>query len=70
MTLDAIRATIGALDLTKASPTDLIQVMFAGALAVHASDIHAEAEEKRAKIRFRVDGLLHDIYDDLPLRSI
>lgn len=62
-TLDAIRAAIAALDFTKASPTDLIQIMFAGALAVHASDIHTEAEEKKAKIRFRVDGLLHDICD-------
>ncbi len=67
MTLDNIHAAIGGLDFTKASPTDLIQIIFAGALAVHASDIHAEAEEKKAKIRLRVDGLLHDIYDDLPL---
>jgi type II secretory ATPase GspE/PulE/Tfp pilus assembly ATPase PilB-like protein len=67
VTLDAIHAAIGALDFGKASPTDLIQIMFAGALAVHASDIHTEAEEKKAKVRFRVDGLLHDIYDDLPL---
>jgi type IV pilus assembly protein PilB len=67
VTLDAIHAAIAALDLTKASPSELIQIMFAGALAVHASDIHTEAEEKKAKIRFRVDGLLHDIYDDLPL---
>ena len=41
--------------------------MFAGALAVHASDIHTEAGEKSSKIRFRVDGLLHDVYDNLPL---
>jgi len=67
VTLDAMNATIGALDFSKASPTDLIQILFAGALSVHASDIHAEAGEKKAKIRFRVDGLLHDIYDDLPL---
>ena len=32
MTLDAIHAAIGALDFNKASPTDLIQILFAGAL--------------------------------------
>jgi type IV pilus assembly protein PilB len=66
LTLDAIHAAIAALDFAKASPSELIQIMFAGALAVHASDIHTEAEEKKAKIRFRVDGILHDICD-LPL---
>jgi type IV pilus assembly protein PilB len=67
VTLDAIHQAIGALDFGKASPNDLIQIVFAGALAVHASDIHTESEEKKAKIRFRVDGILHDVYDDLPL---
>ncbi|MGB7958103.1 MAG: GspE/PulE family protein [Minisyncoccia bacterium] len=66
VTLDAIHAAVMALDFQKASPNDLVQIMFAGALAVHASDIHTEAEEKKAKIRFRVDGLLHDV-SDLPL---
>ena len=49
VTLDAIHAAIGALDFGKASPTDLIQIMFAGALAIHASDIHTEAEEKKGE---------------------
>jgi len=66
-TLDAIHAAIASLNFMKASPVELIQIMFAGALAVRASDIHTEAEEKKAKVRFRVDGILHDIYDDLPL---
>jgi len=66
-TLDAIHTAIGTLDFNKASPTELIQILFAGALTVHASDIHTEAGEKKSKLRFRVDGLLHDIYDDLPL---
>ena len=36
--------------------------------ALRASDIHTEAGEKKAKIRFRIDGLLHDIFDDIPPR--
>lgn len=66
-TIDAIHAAIAALDFNKASPNDLIQIMFAGALAVHASDIHTEAEEKKARIRFRVDGILHDVCDLPPV---
>jgi len=36
-------------------------------MGLRASDIHTEAEEKKAKLRFRIDGLLHDIFDDIPL---
>ena len=55
------------MDFVKESPTDVIQIVFAGALSLRASDIQTEAGERKAKIRFRVDGLLHDVYDDLPL---
>jgi type II secretory ATPase GspE/PulE/Tfp pilus assembly ATPase PilB-like protein len=36
---------------------------------LRTSDIHTEAGQDKAKIRFRVDGLLHDIYDDVPLHA-
>jgi type IV pilus assembly protein PilB len=67
VTLDAVHAAIGTLDFAQSSPNDLLQILLAGALAVRASDIHTEAGEKIAKVRFRVDGLLHDIYGELPL---
>ena len=38
-------------------------------MGLRASDIHTEAGEKKAKIRFRIDGLLHDIFDDIPLAT-
>lgn len=66
-TLDAAHQEVAGMDFVKESPTDLIQIVFAGALSLRASDIHTEAGERKAKIRFRVDGLLHDVYDDLPL---
>ncbi len=66
-TLDAIHKEIAASDIKKLSPVTLIEVMLAGAMGMRASDIHTEAEEKKAKIRFRIDGILHDIFDDLPL---
>ncbi len=68
-TIDAVHEEIASLESSKASPTELIDVILAGSMALRASDIHTEAGEKKAKIRFRVDGLLHDIFDDIPLDS-
>jgi type II secretory ATPase GspE/PulE/Tfp pilus assembly ATPase PilB-like protein len=43
--------------------TDTIEIMFAGAIALNASDIHIEPEEKVVRSRYRLDGVLHDLYD-------
>ncbi len=40
-----------------------IEVLFGGALALGASDIHIEPEAIRTRIRYRVDGVLLDISD-------
>lgn len=40
-----------------------LEVMFAGALGLHASDIHIEPEENDVRIRYRLDGVLHDVID-------
>jgi type IV pilus assembly protein PilB len=68
-TLDAVHKEIASIDLKKLSPIALIEIILAGAMGMRASDIHTEAEEKKAKIRFRIDGLLHDIFDGLPLAT-
>ncbi len=67
-TFQAVAAEIKAFDFTKLSTTRLLETVLAGSLANKASDIHFEAGEKSARIRFRLDGLLHDIYNDVPLR--
>ena len=66
-TIDAAHKAIEEIPIAKASPPQLLEIILAGALGLRTSDIHTEAEEKKAKIRFRIDGLLHDIYDDIPL---
>ena len=48
-------------DVRKAS--DTLELLLAGTLGAEASDIHMEAEEKIAKIRLRIDGVLQDIVD-------
>ncbi|MFA5076729.1 MAG: GspE/PulE family protein [Patescibacteria group bacterium] len=50
-----------AKKMRKISMTDLITFIIASAIEARASDIHIEAEEKDIKVRFRIDGLLHDI---------
>lgn len=47
-------------ELEKATTTDLVSMILAAALKDGVSDIHIEAEEDGIKIRFRVDGILHD----------
>jgi len=44
----------------KAKVTDIVTMVMAASVKSNSSDIHIEAEEKVIKIRFRIDGVLHD----------
>ncbi len=46
--------------INSASTTEILGIMVMAATRIEASDIHIEAEEKEIKLRFRVDGVLHD----------
>lgn len=39
----------------------MLEVILAGAIAIKASDIHIEPEEKEVRLRYRLDGLLQDV---------
>jgi len=41
--------------------TDLLDVIFGGAVDLDASDIHIEPGEEKSKIRIRIDGVLQDV---------
>ena len=47
--------------------TEALEIILAGALASDASDIHIEPQTKIVRVRFRLDGTLHDIAE-LPLK--
>ena len=49
--------------------TDLLQMIMAEAMAAKASDVHFEAEEEGTRVRFRIDGILHDAISNLPLKN-
>ncbi|TSC95719.1 MAG: Uncharacterized protein Athens101410_368 [Parcubacteria group bacterium Athens1014_10] len=46
-------------EIQKGSITDFIALIIASALKFSASDVHLETEENDVKIRFRIDGVLH-----------
>ncbi len=55
--------TIQELDahVQKVSITDFVALIVATSLRAGCSDIHIEAEEKRVVVRYRIDGVLHQV---------
>jgi len=47
--------------LSKIPLTDVMTIILAAGIASNASDIHVEAEQDGIKLRFRLDGVLHDM---------
>lgn len=43
------------------STSQILTIIMAGSLKMKASDIHFESQEKEARLRFRIDGMLQDI---------
>lgn len=41
--------------------TELLDVVFFGAITLNASDIHIEPQEENARLRIRLDGILQDV---------
>jgi type IV pilus assembly protein PilB len=39
----------------------MLEIIMAGAISLGASDVHIEPEEDRARLRFRLDGVLNDV---------
>lgn len=68
VTFQAVAAEIQGFDFKKRTTSELLETILAGALGNRASDIHFEAKEEDALIRFRLDGILHDI-SRVPLRN-
>ncbi|MDD4271489.1 MAG: GspE/PulE family protein [Patescibacteria group bacterium] len=48
-------------EINKAQITEIVTMIMAAAIKSDSSDIHIEAEEKLIKVRFRIDGVLHDV---------
>lgn len=49
--------------ITQISTSQVLDLIFAGAIKNEASDIHLEPEESDVRIRYRIDGVLQDVAD-------
>ncbi len=59
---DVVRAVSDVQEVKKAYRISrILEIVLAGALAIHASDVHVEPEENEVRMRYRLDGVLHDI---------
>lgn len=73
--LHETQAIIKSLDdLTKSirdfkSPytSQILEIILSGAMALGASDVHLEPNEKAGDLRLRIDGLLHTVFSELNL---
>lgn len=45
-----------------AALSHILEIILAGAIATKASDIHIEPEKDDARLRFRLDGMLYDVF--------
>ncbi len=48
-------------ELAKASTSDVLEIIFAGATGLEASDIHIEPGKEHVRLRYRLDGVLQDV---------
>jgi type IV pilus assembly protein PilB len=47
--------------ITALPTTQVLNVMMGGAYKLGASDVHIEPQEKNLRLRYRIDGVLHDV---------
>ena len=47
--------------IRKVSTTEVINIIFAGALLTNSSDIHVEPEDEEVALRYRIDGVLQEV---------
>jgi len=66
ISIEKIKTAIADFDFKTRSTGEIIELVLAGAMINRASDVHAEPEEGKVKIRYRVDGLLYDASDNFP----
>ena len=63
-TIDDIKNAISLAEKDKTHTTShILEIVLAGAIAIDASDIHFEPEENTVRLRFRLDGVLHELME-------
>jgi len=57
---DAIEKLLVSKDIHHISK--VFEIMLGGAIAIGASDVHLDPQEKNVRMRYRLDGILHDVF--------
>ena len=66
-TMDDIKKEITDVEKDNVHTTShILEIALAGAIAINASDIHFEPEETTVRLRFRLDGVLHEVMEIPP----
>ena len=61
--LQGLFASIADASSNNRKISEILEIILAGAISFDASDIHLEPQEEKVRLRFRLDGVLHDIYE-------
>jgi len=62
--MDDIKSAIAEAEKDKTHTTShILEIVLAGAIAINASDVHFEPEEKTVRLRLRLDGVLHELME-------
>jgi len=65
--MDDIKNAILEAEKGKTHTTShILEIVLAGAIAINASDVHFEPEEKTVRLRLRLDGVLHEVMELTP----
>jgi len=63
--LENIKTAVQKLNTEAGYAGEILEIILAGALANRASDVHFEPVKDFVKLRIRIDGLLHDVFDQI-----
>ncbi len=66
-TIEGARRALSDFDANAPSVSDSLARIFVGAIMLRASDIHFEPGANAVRLRYRIDGVLHDISSTIPL---
>lgn len=65
--IDDIKNAIVEIEKDNTHTTShILEIALAGAIAINASDLHFEPEENTVRLRFRLDGILHEVMEIPP----
>ncbi len=56
-----VRSRVTAGTLREAAPSEVVDLLVRQAIQDRASDLHVEPTDQHLRVRFRIDGMLHDV---------